>query len=99
MAAQPSLQVSRILENGGIVSYAIPSHSLQLLLTSQIYMGPQLVSGDMISTSLFFMPSTIGYVGNRFLLKFYRIEKTMGRRALSAKHQPASNLKLAIRQP
>ena len=40
MAAQPSLQVSRVLEKSKVVSYSVPSHSLQTASMSQIYMGP-----------------------------------------------------------
>ena len=39
MAAQPSLQVSRVLEKSKIVSYSIPTRSLQIPSMSQIYMG------------------------------------------------------------
>ena len=40
MAAQHSLQVCRVLEKSKVVSYSIPSHSLQIPSMSQIYMGP-----------------------------------------------------------
>ena len=39
MAAQPSLQVPRVLEISKTVSYSIPTHLLQIPSMSQIYMG------------------------------------------------------------